>query len=92
MSGCSFRPVALSLPLSEVAALADAMARALLHRPRRPRTLALAFAYRLRAGADRRQYRPALAEAIEAESAPRRDACVVDGAARGDAERAETIP
>jgi hypothetical protein len=44
----SFRPVALRLPLSDVAALADATARAIAPRRRRDQTPAFAFRLRLR--------------------------------------------
>lgn len=44
----SFRPVALRLPLSDVAALAAATARSLAGRWRRDRTLVFAFRLRLR--------------------------------------------
>ncbi len=44
----SFRPVALRLPLSDVAALAAATARSLTGRWRRDRTLVFAFRLRLR--------------------------------------------
>jgi hypothetical protein len=49
MFAAPFRPVALRLPLSEVAALADATARALIVRSPRQRAddLTLAFAFRL---------------------------------------------
>ena len=46
----SFHPVALRLPLSEVAALAAATARAFLPRWRRDRPLAMAYRLRLRPG------------------------------------------
>jgi hypothetical protein len=45
----SFRPVAFRLPLSEVAALADAGARAMLHRWRHGARLAFGFRIELRA-------------------------------------------
>ena len=44
---CSFRPVALRLPLSDVAALAAATARALFPRSRRDRPLTLTYRWRL---------------------------------------------
>lgn len=44
----SFRPVALRLPLSDVAALAAATARALATRWLRDRSIAFAFRLRLR--------------------------------------------
>jgi hypothetical protein len=45
----SFRPVALRLPLTEVAALAAATARSFFSRDRRERPLAFAFRLSLRA-------------------------------------------
>ena len=49
----SFRPVALRLPLSDVAALAAATARAFMDRRRRDRPLAFGFRLHLRAIAAR---------------------------------------
>ena len=46
---CSFRPVALRLPLTEVAALAAATARSFFSGYRRERPLAFAFRLSLRA-------------------------------------------
>lgn len=46
----SFRPVALRLPLSDVAALAAATARALATRWLRDRPISFAFSLRLRMG------------------------------------------
>ena len=45
----SFRPVALRLPLTDVAALAAATARSFFSRNRRERPLAFAFRLRLQA-------------------------------------------
>ena len=46
---CSFRPVALRLPLTEVAALAAATARSFFNGHRRERPLAFGFRLSLRA-------------------------------------------
>lgn len=49
----SFRPVAFRLPLSEVAALADAGARAMLHRWRHGARLVFGFRIQLRPNGNR---------------------------------------